>query len=294
MRRTRRAFFALLCAALFLLPALIQSSGAEDPDPSVSVHTCDNCDMTGPAEVYRIEPEERNGTPGYIIGFRCQFCGEPFKQIPLSWEPAGEVPPSETEAPTSAPESTPDPTTAPDPTSAPDPVVPPEEPQTPPDAGGQNDPPEPDNNEELPFIPPDSNPQELPPQEQPQTPPQEDLPPAIPEQDGTGAERETPPPVIDPEPVPQNLMNDPPVTLPPKRTEPKSEEPAPPLPEYNEANTWQGPVTRNWIRFPVFSKAYPSRRLNLEGDPKARAEVPGEKIWPEPDSSSPLNKKLGN
>ena len=73
-----------------------------------------------------------------------------------------------------------------------------------------------------------------------------------------------------------------------------SEEPAPSLPEYNEANTWQGPVTRNLFRFPVFSRTYPSRRLNLEGDPEARAEVPGEKIWPEPDSSSPLKKKLGN
>ena len=40
------------------------------------------------------------------------------------------------------------------------------------------------------------------------------------------------------------------------------------------------PVTRNLVRYPVFSAFWPSRRLNMEGDPAAKAPIPGEKIWP--------------
>ena len=52
--------------------------------------------------------------------------------------------------------------------------------------------------------------------------------------------------------------------------------------------------TRDLVRYPVFSKLYPSRRLNLPTDPEAWAEIPGEKIWPEPETSSPLQQLLGN
>ena len=32
---------------------------------------------------------------------------------------------------------------------------------------------------------------------------------------------------------------------------------------------------RNYRKYPLFSEAFPSRRLNMEGDPEAWAEVPG-------------------
>ena len=42
----------------------------------------------------------------------------------------------------------------------------------------------------------------------------------------------------------------------------------------------QKPKIRNYQKYPVFSIAYPSRRLNMEGDPDAWAHIPGEKIYP--------------
>lgn len=38
--------------------------------------------------------------------------------------------------------------------------------------------------------------------------------------------------------------------------------------------------TRNYDKYPLFSVYYPSRRLNMEGDPDAWANIPGEKIYP--------------
>ena len=38
--------------------------------------------------------------------------------------------------------------------------------------------------------------------------------------------------------------------------------------------------TRNYAKYPLFSAYYPSRRLNMEGDPDAWANIPGEKIYP--------------
>ena len=52
--------------------------------------------------------------------------------------------------------------------------------------------------------------------------------------------------------------------------------------------------TRNLELYPAFSAAYPARRLNLEGDPAALAPIPGVRIWPEADTSSPLQQMLGN
>ena len=40
------------------------------------------------------------------------------------------------------------------------------------------------------------------------------------------------------------------------------------------------PQTRNYAKYPLFSVYYPSRRLNMEGDPDAWANIPGEKIYP--------------
>ena len=38
--------------------------------------------------------------------------------------------------------------------------------------------------------------------------------------------------------------------------------------------------TRNYAKYPLFSAYYPSRRLNMECDPDAWANIPGEKIYP--------------
>ena len=43
--------------------------------------------------------------------------------------------------------------------------------------------------------------------------------------------------------------------------------------------------TRNYQKYPVFSIVYPSRRLNMPGDPDAWANIPGEKIYPVSGSS---------
>ena len=77
------------------------------------------------------------------------------------------------------------------------------------------------------------------------------MPPTVPDP--------TPAPAVTAAPVPRNPANDPPVTLPPG---------------------YPGADRRNLVKYPVFSSAFPSRRLNLPGDPAAQAPVPGEKIWP--------------
>ena len=41
------------------------------------------------------------------------------------------------------------------------------------------------------------------------------------------------------------------------------------------------PDHRNLEKYPYFSKTYPSRRLNMPGDPNAVAPIPGERIYPE-------------
>ncbi len=62
------------------------------------------------------------------------------------------------------------------------------------------------------------------------------------------------------EPVPQNPMNDPPATSPPGRG--------------------GRPDRRNIRKYPYFSAQYPSRRLDMPGDPDAWAPVPGVKVYP--------------
>ena len=55
------------------------------------------------------------------------------------------------------------------------------------------------------------------------------------------------------------------------------------------------PVCRNTLKYPHFSAAYPSRRLNLRADPEAWAPIPGPKIYPaDPaEGSSILQRMLG-
>ena len=48
---------------------------------------------------------------------------------------------------------------------------------------------------------------------------------------------------------------------------------------------------RNLQKYPYFSAFYPSRRLNLEGDPGALAPIPGIRIYP-PEGSSILQHML--
>ena len=95
---------------------------------------------------------------------------------------------------------------------------------------------------------------------------QEDLPPVI-SQPGDSAPQAAPPEAEAPaeaeeEPEAWDAMNDPPVTQ----------------PSAGSQTPWRN--TRNLQKYPVFSTFWPSRRLNMEGDPEAKAPIPGEKIWP--------------
>lgn len=46
-------------------------------------------------------------------------------------------------------------------------------------------------------------------------------------------------------------------------------------------------------RWKVFSRAYPSRRLNRKLEPGARARIPGIRLWPGDGAASPLMRLLG-
>ena len=100
---------------------------------------------------------------------------------------------------------------------------------------------------------------------------------------------ETAVPVID-ENTPLPDVPDTPATDTPVPAEPFPDTPEP-GPEQTAAPAPTAYTGRNYRKYPVFSATYPSRRLNMEGDPDAWAEVPGEKIEA---SSSPLKQMLGN
>ena len=66
-----------------------------------------------------------------------------------------------------------------------------------------------------------------------------------------------------------------------------AEEPAP------RQETSGKPVRRNLRKYPYFSVAFPSRRLDLEGDPDAWAPVPGIKVYPaEPEEGSSILQRM--
>ena len=248
-RKNRRRLFALLCAALLCVPGFPAggNTGAEGQAIEYWVD-CDNCDVGG-IPVYREgEAETRDGLPGVWLVPCCPECGQPFPNLPMTWEPRTaaqpEEPGTQPEDPGTQPE---EPGTQPEqPVIVPEaPVTVPEEPVTVPEA--------PVTVPEAPVIVP----------EQPVTIPEEPVP--VPE-----------------EPAPVSA-----------EAAPAAEGPAVPLPESAQEGVWRNPAGRDTVRFPVFSAAYPSRRLRMEGDPEAEAPVPGVRIWPEPGTSSPLRQVVG-
>ena len=66
---------------------------------------------------------------------------------------------------------------------------------------------------------------------------------------------------------------------------PDSEASAPETAGGAESYTLPKKRTRNYQKYPVFSIVYPSRRLNMPGDPDVWANIPGEKIYPVSGSS---------
>lgn len=114
-----------------------------------------------------------------------------------------------------------------------------------------------------------SDPPVLPPQpaEEPKTDP---LPPVAPDRPAAPAQAApAPEPQPAAAPAPQEPVNDPP--------------PAPP----------SGPARRNLRKYPAFSSMYPSRRLNMPGDPEAWAPIPGEKIYPaDPEEGSSILQRM--
>lgn len=138
------------------------------------------------------------------------------------------------------------------------PAAPPAEPQV---SGGSAEKAAVNTGDEVPVQPPAGG---EPPVSSGQT--QGDLPPVI-SQPGDSAPQAAPPEVEAPaeaeeEPEAWDAVNDPPVTQPSAGTQ----------------TPWRN--TRNLQKYPVFSTFWPSRRLNMEGDPEAKAPIPGEKIWP--------------
>ena len=147
--------------------------------------------------------------------------------------------------------------------------------------------------------------------EQPADPPREDPPPAAPEQPVTAPPREEPPPAAPEQPVTAPPAAPLPETQPPEVRPPEATPPPVPgenplpeapvqpapggsagsgrtpeqdagtaLPEDGASGSRQQAPRRNLVKYPYFSSFYPSRRLNLEGDPEALAPVPGIRIYP--------------
>jgi len=253
---------ALLLAALLLVPC---ACPGEDP-----VYFCDSCEGMHRAVPREREAEWQDGEYGVWADYYCENCGASFADIlPPSWylrtppetpAPAPTAAPDPTPAPTPTPlpEETPAPVQIPDPTATPVPaaVTPPPAPETP-----------------VP-VPPDN-------------------PPAS----GPSAAEEPAVVLPDPPAGAGNTGNDTPTaaqTLPPAlpaetapeaRGAPGNPAPAQPAAE-NNLNPPSPDVLpdradrRDTVKYPVFSKMYPSRRLHLSGDPAAQAPLPGEKVWP--------------
>ena len=247
----KRIIPALLCVLVLSLPA----PGV----PDAMMYECDNCGTYGPAVENASEPGFReDGRYGQWIVYTCSGCGEPLAQIERAWrelDPPATAAPDPTAAPVLTPTPAPVPTAVPalTPTPVPawtaPPAVTPEQPVTVPPAGPGQD--------ETPSGTPE---------------PAIILPDGLPTPDGQTDVPVTMPPVLPPSS--ETAAED------PGTGSPQNGSPAV-LPSWNDSGSvFFGTDRRNTVRYPYFSAAYPSRRLNLPGDPEARAPVPGERIWP--------------
>ena len=273
----KRRIFALLCVIALCVPAVC----------GAGQYWCETCESMTDAVEGKIEKCVEDGRQIEKGEMVCSVCGNQY--IPsVEWR--RDLGPAPTEAPTATTAPTAPPTNPPTnpPTDPPEenPVTVPSENPTEslPPQGGETTP-------EVPVTyPPESNPTDSVPPAVVTTPGENTTPSVAPETpmappsqpaEVTNPSAATDPPVIiftDPPvetevPAPETMMpvideNTPvPVTNPPEQI--TTNPPATNVPAAGEYNG------RNYRKYPLFSRAFPSRRLNLEGDPDAFAEVPG-------------------
>ena len=254
----KKRLFALLCA-LMLLPALCLSEGAGQQ--------CDGCDRNVVPVPDAAEPGYReDGSYGRWIRYVCPECGNEFSQIERGWQDMTDPAPAAADPPVAA-----DPPAATDPPAAAEPVTEPEAPA-----------PVPASSEPAAVHP--EAPVSVPSQAETQAAQQPEaavLPPAVSESasgSASSAGQESLPPVV---------SSDPGSTAAAGSASAEAEAPAAEAPESGAfsaqtAGTWTGTNTaantRNLAKYPVFSSFWPSRRLNLEGDPDAQASAAGTRV----------------
>ena len=251
----KKKLAALLCAMALTVPALCVS------EMSDTVYTCDACKYAGSFLMVVTGTETREGFPGEWITVQCPQCGEPYTSY---WRTTGDaVAPAGTE-----PQENP----APAPAAPEAPAVPPQEPSA-----------------DTPASPAEPEAPAAPPQESsPDTPaggsepaPAEPAVVLLPEnQQPSGpqaAETMPPVPAGNPDPAPANAPSG---QEPPRQEAPENSGTV--LTAGNPSGDPAAGARRNILKYPYFSAAYPSRRLNLEGDPDALAPIPGLAVYPEP------------
>ena len=275
----KKKLAALLCIMALVIPALCVS------EMSDTVYTCDACKYAGGFLMVSTGTETRDGIPGEWISVQCPQCGAHFMTY---WRPTGEavVPaepkPQEEPAPAvpAAPEAPAEPETPAAPAEPEAPAVPAQEPS--PDA---------------PVSPAEP--------EAPAAPPQE--PSTDTSGSGNGGQQPEPAVVVPPENQqpsgPQAAETLPPVPAgnPAPADVPSGQVQQEEAGDYGTGTPGGTPsgkpsadIRRNVQKYPYFSAANPSRRLNLEGDPEALAPIPGMQVYPEPaaEGSSILRRML--
>ena len=276
----KKRLFALLTAAFLLTPVL---AGA---------FWCDTCDEEIPG-VYsqRVkETGEKDGLKYTVIEYYCPKCNTVYgtdmqseNQVNSPDSPSTDnqstdpTDPSSDQTSPSSNSTTPSDQSNDPPADNPPPVVSPEQPNTvttsPEAVTSITNPP--------PVTPPVVGSETALPTDIPNI----TLPPAAADPTPPPAAEITLPPTIPtdtPVPVPDDL---PTVTA----------APATPKPAGSSGSSGStGTPGRDYRKHPVFSAAFPSRRLNLPGDPEARAPRAGTKIWPieENEAQSLLEKML--
>lgn len=269
----KRRIFALLCVLCLAIPVI-----------SHATFSCDACD--GEFETHgesSAEIVERNGRRYKVIYKICPLCGHRFSEA--SNKDLGPIDPDPAQ---------PDPQPASDPSE--------------PSGGGSGDPPaaDPSSQQNPPPEPPAggssdgavviytpspapavTNP---PPTTAPETPasiptdptpaPKTDTPTDAPVVIYTATPPVTAPPTQPPTQAPVTLAP----TVPPEKTFTPAPAPTDAKPTAVPTAT-KKPGTGPMRKYPVFSSRYPSRRLNLPGDPNAHAPSPGILLWPLPENS---------
>ena len=272
----KKKCLALVCAILLAWPALSL--------PEEETWQCDSCDANGPATVVTGEEGWSGDNYGREMFYYCGSCGV---LLSSSWQgldppvPEPQPEPQPQPQPEPQPQPQPEPESPSQPEPQPEPAVQvetPVQPEPQPEPAAQ---PEPEPAVVLPEVPSGGSsgsppadsgngaPVQLPsggdvPVSSGKT--QEEMPPVIPQSQDSAPQAAPPAAEVseaaEEEPEAWDAMNDPPVTQPPAGVQ----------------DTRRN--SRNLQKYPVFSVFWPSRRLNMEGDPEAKAPIPGEKIWP--------------